>query len=73
MQINLWGGSLGEPFQSVVHLGGDTMPGQGLLQVPLCRRIPSRSFFACKGIPSGICPDVQSPADWVDSLGDLSQ
>ena len=40
MQNSLVGGCWGEPFQSVAHLGGDTMPGQGLLQVPLCRRIP---------------------------------
>ena len=67
------GGCWGEPFQSVAHLGGDTMPGQGLLQVPLCRRIPQGVSLFTKGIPSGICSDVQSPADWVDSQGDLSQ
>ena len=30
-KINLLGGCWGKPFQSVAHLGGDTMPGQGLL------------------------------------------
>ena len=33
-KINLWGAGGDVPFQSVAHLGGDTMPGQGLLQVP---------------------------------------
>ena len=34
------GGLLGSAFSECGSLGGDTMPGQGLLQVPLCRRIP---------------------------------
>ena len=54
VQINL-GSCWGEPFQSVAYLGGDTMPGQGLLQVPLCRRIPqgvSLWFLSRCAVPS---------------------
>ena len=42
------GGCWSEPFQLVACLGGDTMPGQWLLQVPLCRRKPEGIFLFTK-------------------------
>ena len=72
-KINLWGAVGVSLFR--VWLTWEETP----CQVRDCCKYLSvegyhkESFFFYKGIPSGICPDVQSLADWVDSSGDLSQ